>query len=148
MKKEIEIFEEFVSRRNLRQTLQRRKIIDIFLSTEKHVSADELYKLVKKKDPSIGYTTVYRTMKLLLECGLCEEADFGDGILRYEHKYAHKHHDHLVCTKCGKFTEVHDEGIELMQERLAKKHKFMPTKHKLQIFGICKRCIMSSREKV
>jgi len=76
MKKGFEIFNEFVNTKSLRQTLQRKKIVDIFLSTEKHVSVDELYKLIKKREPNIGYTTVYRTMKLLSACGLCEEVDF------------------------------------------------------------------------
>lgn len=140
MKKEFEIFNEFVNTKSLRQTLQRKKIVDIFLSTEKHVSVDELYKLIKKKEPNIGYTTVYRTMKLLSACGLCEEVDFGEGILRYEHKYGHKHHDHLICTMCGKFTEVMDMEIEKLQDMLAKRHGFRPLRHKLHMFGICKKC--------
>jgi Fur family ferric uptake transcriptional regulator len=140
MKKELEIFEDFIGAKNLRKTLQRRKIIETFLATEKHLSLDELYKLVRHKDKNIGYTTIYRTMKLLAECGLCEEADFGEGLVRYEHKYAHTHHDHLVCTKCGKFIEVLEPALEKMQEELARKHGFKPLKHKLQIFGLCKKC--------
>lgn len=141
MKKEFEIFNEFIAARGLRRTPQREKILDIFLSTERHVSADELYKLVNKKNPDIGYTTVYRTMKLLSESGLCGEIDLGDGVLRFEHKYGHQHHDHLICTKCGRFTEVMDSKIEGLQDDLAKKYGFMPLKHKLQIFGMCKKCL-------
>lgn len=140
MKKELEIFRNFIAAKSLRHTLQREKILDIFLSTERHVSCDELYKLVRKKDRSIGYTTVYRTMRLLSEFGLCQELDFGDGILRFEHKYGHEHHDHLICTKCGRFIEVLKPQIEKMQERLAREYQFMPTRHKLQIFGVCRQC--------
>lgn len=140
MKKEFQIFDEFITAKDLRHTQQREKILNIFLSTERHVSCDELYKLVRRQDKSIGYTTVYRTMKLLAESGLCGEIDFGDGILRFEHKYGHEHHDHLICIKCGKFIEVFSPTIEKMQESLTKKHRFIPTKHKLEIFGICKSC--------
>ena len=140
MLKEIEIFEKFIRSRGLRYTSQREAVLEAFLSTEKHVSVDELYRIVGKKDRGIGYTTVYRTMKLLSGCGLCEEADFGDGIIRYEHKYGHDHHDHLICMKCGMATEVVKQEIEELQNELARKHRFMPVRHKLEIFGICKKC--------
>lgn len=141
MRKEFQIFAEFIKTKNLRHTPQRDKVLDVFLSTEKHVSVDELYKFVRKRHPDIGYTTVYRTMKLLSESGLCGEIDFGDGVLRFEHKYGHEHHDHLICTRCGKFIETVKPEIEELQDALAKKYSFIPTKHKLQIFGICKKCL-------
>lgn len=140
MRKEIEILEQFISDKGLRYTGQREEILKVFLSTEKHLSAEKLYKIVKKKNPNIGYVTVYRTMKLLSEVGLCNEVEFGDGISRFEHCYGHQHHDHLVCIKCGKFTEVMKPEIEKMQEELAQKYSFIPTAHKLQIFGVCKKC--------
>ena len=141
MRKEFQIFDEFIKSKGLRHTYQRGKILDVFLSTERHVCVDDLYKLVKKEYPDIGYTTVYRTMKLLSESGLCEEIDFGDSIERFEHKYGHEHHDHLVCIKCGRFIEVSSPEVEKIQEAMAKKHSFATTKHKLDIFGICKGCL-------
>lgn len=138
-RQEFQILDEFVKAKGLRHTPQREKILDVFLSTERHVSCGELYKLVRKKYQGIGYTTIYRTMKLLSESGLCGETDFGDGILRFEHKYGHEHHDHLICIKCGKLIEVLEPAIEALQDKVAKHHRFIPTKHKLEIFGICKR---------
>lgn len=140
MRKEIGIFNEFIQLKGLRHTDQREKILDTFLSIEAHVSAQGLYEIVRKKYPEIGYTTVYRTMKLLSECGLCDETDFGDGVSRFEHKYGHEHHDHLVCVKCGRFIEVSMPEIERLQDKLAKERRFIPLKHKLQIFGICGKC--------
>lgn len=145
MRKEFEILDNFILRKGLRHTPQREKILDIFLSTERHVSVDELYRLVRKKDRTIGYTTVYRTMKLLSKSGLCGEIDFGDGVLRYEHKYGHEHHDHLICTKCGRYTEVINYKIEKLQDNLVKKEGFIPTAHKLEIFGLCKKCASGSK---
>lgn len=140
MNKEIEILERFIKEKGLRHTPQREDVLKVFLAVEKHVSADELHKLVRKKHPAIGYTTVYRTLKLLAEAGLCDETDFGDGIARFEHKYDHGHHDHLICTKCGGYTEVVKPKIEELQEKLAKEKRFIPVRHKLQIFGICGKC--------
>ncbi|MDP3790432.1 MAG: transcriptional repressor [Candidatus Omnitrophota bacterium] len=137
MKKEIEILEKFIREKGLRYTPQREEILKVFLSVEMHLSTDELYKIVKKKTPKIGYVTVYRTMKLLEEAGLCNEVDFGDGISRFEHRYGHEHHDHLICVKCGSYTEVVKPKIEELQEKLAKEKHFTPLRHKLQIFGIC-----------
>lgn len=141
MRKEFEIFEGFIKTKGLRSTPQRQKILEVFLLIERHVSCEQLYRLVKRKDPSIGYTTVYRTMKLLSKLGLCGKEDFGDRVLRFEHKYGHRHHDHLICTECGRYIEVINPEIEKMQETMAKKHNFMPTAHKLEIFGVCKRCL-------
>jgi Fur family transcriptional regulator, ferric uptake regulator len=140
VKKEFDIFNEFIRSKGLRHTPQREKILGVFLATEKHVSADDMHRILKRRSHDIGYTTVYRTMKLLAECGLCGEVDLGDGISRFEHKYGHKHHDHLICMKCGKASEVVDPEIERMQDGLAKKEGFAPVKHKLEIFGICRRC--------
>jgi len=140
MRKEIEILKEYIESKNLRNTPQREMVLKVFLSTERHLSADELHKIVKKKNKTIGYTTVYRTMKLLAECGLCDEIGFGDGVQRFEHKYGHEHHDHLVCTKCGRFIEAVKPEIEKQQEALAKERGFIITHHKLQLFGLCRKC--------
>ncbi len=139
-KKEFDILNEFIRSRGLRYTSQRDAVLEIFLATEGHVSVEELHTLVKSKYPSVGYTTVYRAMKLLSELGLCRAVDFGDGVMRYEHEYGHRHHDHLICTQCGGCIEVVDPEIEKLQGNLAQKHKFTPVSHVLKIYGICGRC--------
>jgi Fur family transcriptional regulator, ferric uptake regulator len=141
MQREIEILDNFIRRRGLRHTPQREAILRGFLSVERHLSIDELYKIVKKKNPEIGYVTVYRTMKVLEEAGLCNGIDFGDGVSRFEHQYGHGHHDHLICLKCGSYIEVIKTEIEKLQDELAKENSFVPLKHKLQIFGTCKKCL-------
>lgn len=140
MDKEIEILSKYIRDKNLKFTQQREEVLKAFLRTERHLSTEELYLLVKKKDPRIGYATVYRTLRLIDDCGLAREVDFGDGILRFEHKFGHSHHDHLVCLKCGKYIEVVNTQIERLQGKLSKKHKFTPLRHKMQIFGICHHC--------
>jgi Fur family ferric uptake transcriptional regulator len=140
MRREFQIFDDYIRKKGLRHTEQRDRILAVFLATERHVSVDELYRIIKKRYPEIGYTTVYRTMRLVAEAGLCVETDFGDGVARFEHKYGHEHHDHLICIKCGRFIEVYDRRIEKLQEVLVRKHGFKSEHHKLEIFGICKKC--------
>ncbi|RJQ19306.1 MAG: transcriptional repressor [Nitrospiraceae bacterium] len=137
---EQKVFDSFVREKGLKHSGQRKDILLTFLKTEKHLTVDELYTLVKKKNPSIGIATVYRTLKLLCGCGLSSELRFGDGPVRYEHFYRHEHHDHLVCVKCGNFIEVMDAEIEKLQERLAKKEDFTLQGHKLLMYGVCRKC--------
>lgn len=134
------VFREYLSNNKLRKTVQREKIIELFLATEHHLSAEELYRIVKEKYPSIGWATVYRTLKHLCEAGIATQVEFGDGITRYEHKYGHPHHDHLVCVRCGKLIETTNQEIEKLQEEIAKKHKFKTLHHRLEIFGFCYDC--------
>ena len=147
MVKAREIFEHFVQQKGLRHTDQRRSILDVFLSTERHVTVQELYDLVRKQHKGIGYATVARTIKLINESDLCRVVDFGDGIQRFEHKYGHEHHDHLICVLCGRFVEIYSGKLEKLQEQLVKKHGFSQEYHKLDIFGICPKCGQKGRKK-
>jgi Fur family ferric uptake transcriptional regulator len=137
---ENKIFDGYVNSKGLKQSTQRKEVLRTFLRSEKHLAADELHLLVKKNIPAIGIATVYRTLKLLKESGLCREIRLEDGITRYEHLYNHKHHDHLICSVCRGLTEVMDPEIEQLQNKLAKKHGFRIDSHKLEIYGTCKQC--------
>ena len=138
--KEEKIFEDYLATKNLKHSEQRKEILHVFLNIDKHLTANELYRIVQKKYPTVGYATIYRTLKLLCECGLCRELRFEDGTTRYEHLYGHQHHDHLICTKCGRFVEVVDPQIERLQEKLTKQHEFYPERHRMELYGVCKRC--------
>jgi len=137
---EHEVLEEYIARHNLKITNQRRVVLDSFLKSENHVSAEDLYKMVSEQDPKIGLATVYRTLALFTQSGLATELDFGDGQKRYEHKYMHSHHDHMICTECGKIVEFNHPMIEKLQKEIAAKHGFNMTSHKLDLFGICGQC--------
>lgn len=138
--KEREIFESHIRKKNLKHTEQRTQILMTFLETERHLTAEELYILVRKKYPSVGYATISRTLKLLCDCGLCSELRVEDGVTRYEHLYGHDHHDHLICIECGSFVEVVSLEIERLQEKLAQANGFTTKRHRLEIYGICKKC--------
>jgi Fur family ferric uptake transcriptional regulator len=139
-KKPAEHLAEYLSGQGLKSTRQRDEILNIFVSAGRHLSAEELYLLVKKTDPAIGYATVYRTLKLLAEAGLAEERHFEDGFNRYEYRATDGHHDHLICTRCGAIIEFENERIEALQQDVAKKNRFLVQSHKLELYGLCSGC--------
>jgi|SRR5271165_6519144 len=134
------VFHNHLKRVGLKRTGQRDAILRAFLDTRDHLSTDELYRLVKKKDNGIGFTTVYRTLKLLSECGLASEVDFRDGILRFEHQYQRRNHHHMVCTECGSSVEFFSPAIERIEQQIGRKNKYLPTRNTFQIYGICEKC--------
>lgn len=140
MNDEITILEQYISTKTLKHSRQRKAILDVFLSVDRHLTAEELYRLARRRCPGVGVATVYRTMKMLVAAGLCRELKVDDRTTRYEHLYGHRHHDHLVCTSCGRFIEVADAEIERLQERLARRHRFLPQRHRMEIYGLCRRC--------
>ena len=139
-KQERGIFLEHIQKAGLRRTSQRDLIMEIFLSTEEHLTSEDLYRLVEKKDPTVGHTTVYRTLKLLTEAGLAREVRFGDNKTYYEHHYNHQHHDHMICTECSAVIEFFSQDIESLQDEMAAKFGFHPTHHSLRMWGVCSDC--------
>ena len=137
---EIEVLEDYISKHNLKITHQRRAVLKAFLESENHVSVEELYNTISKSESKIGLATVYRTLSLLTKSGLASEMDFGDGQKRYEHSYKHAHHDHMICTECGKIIEFIHPLIEKYQEEVAMENGFKITSHKLDLFGLCNDC--------
>ena len=139
-REEHKIFYEHLKTAGLKRTTQRDLILDVFLDTEGHVSSEDLYSIIKAKDPTVGFTTVYRTLKLLKECGLARELEFHDGRMLYEHHYKHTHHDHLICTACGKLIEFYSEEIERLQDEITRRYRFKPLHHSHRVFGVCSDC--------
>lgn len=137
---EKQIFLEHIQKAGLRRTAQRDLILEIFLKTEDHLTSEDLYWLVQKHDPSVGHTTVYRTLKLLTEAGLAREVRFGDNKTYYEHHFKHEHHDHMICTECGKVIEFFSQDIESMQDQMADKFGFKLSHHSLRMWGVCADC--------
>jgi Fur family ferric uptake transcriptional regulator len=147
MTEEQEVLLQHIQKQGLKRTAQRDLILDVFLRTEEHLSSEGLYRLVQKEDPTIGHTTVYRTLKLLTEAGLAREVRFGDGRAHYEHNYKQQHHDHMICSECGKIIEFYSAELEAIQDAMAAKHKFEVTQHLLRIIGICADCRAARKER-
>jgi Fur family ferric uptake transcriptional regulator len=129
-----------LKRVGLKHTAQRDTILRAFLETREHLSTEQLHRLVKAQDPKIGFTTVYRTLKLLAECGLASEVAFLDGIARYEHQYNRRSHHHMVCTECGSSVEFFSPEVGELEQEIGRKHHYLTTRHTFQIYGICEDC--------
>ena len=147
MAKEVQVFSDFLKAQDLKLTAQREIVLNSFLKIESHVSVDDLYYIVKKTHPRLGYATVFRTLKLLCECELASAVYFGDKRVRYEHKYGHKKHIHLICRECGKVIESVSKGIEDIKNKMCKNNKFISDSYSVDIFGICEKCIKGSEKK-
>jgi Fur family ferric uptake transcriptional regulator len=128
----------YLEQHSLKHTKQREAILAVFLEAAGHTTSEEIFEEVRQKHPQIGYTTVYRTMKLLCEAGLAHERNFEDGVTRYE--IPHEHHDHLICTRCGCIVEFECQMIESAQDRIAAEYGFTLLRHKHELYGHCPRC--------
>jgi Fur family transcriptional regulator, ferric uptake regulator len=140
LKPEMQVFMEYLQLNKLKLTPHRELILDTFLDNEGHRSVEDIYRTVRDLDPRIGYTTVYRTMKLLSDSGLAREVDLADGITRYEHLFNHEHHDHMVCMQCGQSIEFYNPDLETLQDTASEHLGFKVIDHRLQIYGLCRDC--------
>ena len=131
-----ELLRQKITEKGLRLTQQRMLISEVFFEEVRdHANIDELYQKVRKRHSGIGYATVYRTLKLLTECGLATSMQSMDGTRRFEP--TSDHHDHLTCTECGKIVEFENEEIERLQEEVAAKFGFSLTSHTMDLYGVC-----------
>lgn len=140
-------WEQILRSRGYRLTLPRRVILNLMLQSNEHLNAKEIYARINKKFPDIGLTTVYRTLDLLVELGLINRFEFGDGYSSYElGKDAKDHHHHLICSKCGKIIDYSDfiddevKFFDMIEKYLAKKHDFVILGHEVQFYGHCRKC--------
>jgi Fur family transcriptional regulator, ferric uptake regulator len=140
MKEEKGILREYIEKKGLRKTNQRYKVLEVFLSNEKHLSVDELYVLVEKKYPEISHSTVFRSMKIIFDAGLADKIRDCHGLIKYEHLYKHSQHGHMICSTCHKMLEFDVTQINKLLEKVAKKENFKPQIFKTRILGLCKRC--------
>jgi len=138
MQDEISIFEDFLRTQRLKHSKPRRDIVDVFLASEGHLTAHELYQQVKEHNPSIGFATVYRTLRLLAECGLARTMDYGDGTLRYEPNRFQHHH--IICTDCNRTIEFLSPELEALLRNVQQDHHFTPQRHAVRILSMCADC--------
>jgi len=133
------VLEAHLKRRGLNRSSRRDLVVSTFLSSNKHLSVDDLYTLVRRKSPGIGRTTVYRTLKLLESAGLAQALVL-KGETRFERELNRRHHDHFICSDCGAIFEFSSDEIEAAQDEEARKIGFRIEGHKHQVFGKCVKC--------
>lgn len=134
------VFEQLLNSKGLKVTKQRKDILDYLLKAKKHVTPEDIYRDLNRKDASIGRATVFRTLHLLEDAGFADKIQFADGRLAYEHKFSRPHHDHMICVECSNVFEFSNSTIEKIQEEISKKFQFKPLWHRHEIFGRCKKC--------
>jgi Fur family ferric uptake transcriptional regulator len=117
------------------------KVLEVFLQTEKHVSADELVERLENAGWHLDSEFVRDTLKLMCRFGFAHKSRFDNGVVLYEHRHLGQHHDHMICTKCRKILEFEEDQIEQLQIKIAAAHGFHMLQHKLEIYGICDDCL-------
>ncbi len=135
---EEKILKNFIKSKNLRCTPTRIVVLKEVYNTHNHFEPADLIPKMKKQ--GVSQATLYRTLNLFLECGLIKEVITGERHAHFEHVLGHRHHDHLVCEKCGMIIEFFDKNIEEFQEKICKNHNFKSREHRLEIFGLCLKC--------
>jgi Fur family ferric uptake transcriptional regulator len=134
---QIRVFREYLSGNGLKYTRQRQMIAEVFFGESGHLSVTDILEKVKPKHSSVGYVTVYRMMKIMVESGLASERKFTDNHTLYEQNKEGEHHDHLICVICGRIVEFEDEVIELRQLQLAEEYGFKVVSHRHEIYVEC-----------
>ena len=131
---------ELCKEKGIKLTKKRGLVAELLEGSSGHQSAYTIFKLAREKDPTIGQATVYRTLKLFSRSGVIDARSFGEDHSRFESS-SKKHHDHLVCTKCGKIEEFFDGELESLKGRVAASYSFTMESHMLEIYGICSDCV-------
>lgn len=123
-------------------TPQRQVILTALLDhRERHLSAEDVYSIVKQRHPEIGLATVYRTLDLLADLDILQKISFDDGRARYEFNDVDvHHHHHLICLRCGKVSEFEDDLLESLETVIAKRTDFEVVDHQLKVYGFCRDC--------
>ena len=142
----LEELKSILKAKGLKFTYQRELILKTLYENEGHHSPEDIFLIIQKENPNIkiGIATIYRTLALLEEEGLADSLMMEKGSKKYELGLK-KHHDHFICTECGKIIEFYDDVIEKRQEEVAQKYGFEMRSHSMKIVGICKECQAKSK---
>jgi Fur family ferric uptake transcriptional regulator len=143
MEARVEKIKQQMQSQSFKLTPQREATVRVLLENEEdHLSAEDVFMLVRDKAPEIGLATVYRTLELLSEMHVVEKMNFGDGVARYDlrNDNNHHHHHHLICVQCGAVDEIMEDWLGFLEDRLEKEYNFTVLDHRLDFQGICYRC--------
>ena len=139
-KKLVSRFKDILQRERLKYTPQRVAVLEEIIKDKGHRECEDIYLALKQNGRKVSRATVYRTMDILVKNSLVRKMDIGDGRSRYESKVDTPHHDHMICNSCGDIVEFIDQGIENLQDKVAKRYHFILQRHIHHLFGICKKC--------
>lgn len=129
-----------IQEKGISLTAQRKKIIDVLIKEDHHLTAMKIYDLLRKEDNGIGLATIYRTLDLLEKKGIVVRRDFDSDTARYEIMCEELEHNHLICKKCGKIIEIPDVMPENIDKVLLKGNGFECISHSVKFYGYCNEC--------
>ena len=142
----VHLFRRYLRDQGLPVTQQREAVAEVVFSSPEHLSVEEIEAALRERGERIGKATIYRTLEMLVKSGLVAEHDFGEGFKRYEHLFGQMPvHAHLVCTECGKVTEIQSPELVRVQEDVAKQHGFQAARYRMEVYGLCAECQAAGR---
>lgn len=137
----VRLFGRYLREQGLPVTHQREAVAEVVFGSGEHVSVDDIDRALRSEGHRLGKATIYRALDLLVRSKLVAEHDFGEGFKRYEHRLsAQPIHEHLICLNCGAVTEFQSSEVHRIEAMVAARHGFRPTRHKLEIYGLCFAC--------
>lgn len=134
------------AREGLDHTRELDTVIDVFLAAEGHLSVADVGRALKEKGLHLHEQAIRDALELLVSYGLAARRSFEGEEARYEHLHVEEHHDHFICTRCGKIIEIRSDDIEELQSELSLSLGFHPLSHKLEMYGLCSDCFGPPRE--
>ncbi|NLX12776.1 MAG: transcriptional repressor [Phycisphaerales bacterium] len=134
------LFKEYLRERGLKYTPERRTVLHAVLANDDHFEAEDLLLNLRKAGRRVAKATIYRTLPLLVDCGLINEAAFGEKHAHYENALSQGTHDHMICRRCRRIIEFDDTEVIRLRTALAEIHQFRAQTHRFQITGLCRTC--------
>lgn len=135
-----EAFRFYLKDQGIKYTAARRKVLDAVLELHEHFEAEQLVYALKDRGFNVGKATVYRTLPLLVDCGILKQVRFDVKQAHYEHAYGEEPHDHMVCRRCGRIVEFASAEVVKLRTQIARRHHFHVIGHRFQLVGLCTEC--------
>lgn len=139
-------FKKLFQQEHIDRIEDRFHVLEIFLNTEAHVTADELIDVLHDSGYRLSPDFVRDTLKLMCRFGFASKNRFDNGVVRYEHRHLGQHHDHMICTKCKGIFEFQNDRLEDLQLQIAASQGFHMLQHRMEIYGICKDCLQAQTQ--
>ncbi|MCG6892584.1 MAG: FeoA domain-containing protein [Desulfobacteraceae bacterium] len=145
---EKEQFQILFRQENIDRFEDRFRVLEVFLANEGHLTVDEISRLLRDQGDHFDAAFVAETLELMCQFGFARKNRFENGKMRYEHRHLGQHHDHMICTKCGKISEFHNQALETLQKGIADGHGFHMLQHRMEIYGICNGCMQERIDRI
>ncbi len=142
------VFRKYLLEHGLKYTGERRLLLQAVVRNNGHFEAEQLLLDMRQASERVAKATVYRTLKLLVDCGIVREVQFTNKQVHYEHTYGDVPHDHMICRHCGRIIEFDAVDVLRLREKVAREHGFRSQSHRFQIRGLCALCLKTEDDEL